>query len=170
MPNHVTHKIEFDETKAEEIFPSVCPKGDFDFRLLIPEPAHIYLGSISAEDEQDFTCNWSSWNRANWGTKWNCYDCKTGIENGKAFIKFDTAWSIPYPVLTAFANKFKVPFEHRYYDEGGNFWGIERWGYREDFEKDVFQRIAKRKSDKADEVSLCMELKGYAPNREEEVS
>lgn len=169
MPNHVTHKIEFDAAKAEEIFSAVCPKGEFDFNILIPEPAHMYHGSTSSEDEQDFPCNWNSWHRENWGTKWGAYAGTIGIENGKAFIKFDTAWSVPYPVLSAFANKFRVPFEHRYYDEGGNYWGVEQWGYRE-YEKDVFQRIAKRKSNKADEVPLCMELKGYDPNKEEEES
>ena len=169
MPNHVTHKIEFDAAKAEEVFSAVMSGENFDFNLLVPYPAHMYHGSISSEDEKDFPCNWNSWQRENWGTKWNSYDCKHGIENGKAFIKFDTAWSIPYPVLSAFANKFKVPFEHRYYSDGGNFWGVERWGYDE-FEKEVFMRITKRKSDKADEIPLCVELKGDDPSKNEEES
>lgn len=169
MPNHVTHKIEFDAARAEEVFSAVIAGEHFDFNLLVPYPAHMYHGSVSAEDEQDFPCNWNSWQRENWGTKWNSYGCKHGIENGKAFIQFDTAWSVPYPVLSAFANKFKVPFEHRYYDEGGNFWGVEQWGY-DKYENETFKRIAKRKSDKADEIPLCVELKGYDPSKNEEES
>ena len=164
MPNHVTHKMTFAEDKAVEVFAACCPDGRFDFRTLVPQPPHIYQGNLSGEDEKDFPCNWLSWSRENWGTKWNAYDTTCGVENGKAFIKFDTAWSVPYPVLSAFANKFGIPFEHRYFDEDHNFWGVEEWKG----EDGRVSRAKVRKSHEDDKTPLCVELKGYDPTRDEE--
>lgn len=169
MPNHVTHKILFDASKADEVFAAVCPSGRFDFETLVPTPLHVYQGGLSREDEQDFPINWNSWNRENWGTKWNCYSQESGIENGRAFIKFDTAWSVPYPILAAFANKFNIPFEHRYYDEGQNFWGIETWGTDQYDTKDTpVHRITKRKDNPDDVKVPCLELKGYDPDADDD--
>ena len=80
-------------------------------------------------------------------------------------ITFDTAWSNPYPVLAAFCNRFQVPFEHRYFDEGSNFWGIEEWG-TDKYHKSV-QRLSKRYSKQEDYKSLAIELKGYDPDERE---
>lgn len=162
MPNHVTNKIVFDANHAATVFPAVCPHGDFNFALLIPPPPHIYTGNLSREDGEDFKCNWATWNTENWGTKWNAYDCETGIVDGKAFIAFDTAWSIPYPVVSAFNNRFQIPFTHRYFDEGHNFWGVEEWGVGA-YEKGLVTRILRRRDDPADKRALCVELKGYDP-------
>lgn len=166
MSNHVTHKITFAAVESPEIFSAVCPNGKFDFEILVPRHPNIYEGDLSAEDEKDFPINWRSWNIENWGTKWNCYDQSCGVENGKAFIKFDTAWSIPYPVIAAFANKFNTPFDHRYYDEGHNFWGIETWGA--DAHNSTTHRISKRKNNPEDDKALCIELKGYDPDADDE--
>lgn len=164
MPNHVTHKLIFAEDKKDAIFSSCCQSGRFDFGTLVPMPLHVYQGNTSKEDDQDFPINWNSWSRENWGTKWNAYETTFGVEDGKAFIKFDTAWSIPYPVLAAFANKFGVPFEHRYFDEEHNFWGIEEWKG----EDGSVRRATKRKSNEADQSALCIELKGYDIERDED--
>jgi len=131
-----------------------------DFATLVPPPPHIYQGDLSDIDEADFKCNWLSWNRENWGTKWNAYDSKCGVEDDKAAIKFDTAWSVPYPILAAFANKFGIAFEHRYFDEGFNFWGIEIWQVIDG----CCFRVSKRLSHADDRIPLCVELKGYAPD------
>lgn len=164
MPNHVTHKLTFAEDRAAEIFAACCPDGKFDFNVLVPRPPHMYRGDLGAEDEKDFQCNWMSWQIENWGTKWNAYDQTCGIADGKAFIQFDTAWSVPYPVMAAFANKFNVPFEHRYFDEGHNFWGVELWSG----EDGRVSRTKKRKSNDDDKTPLCIELKGYDPARDED--
>lgn len=127
MPNHVANRITFSADKAEEVF-TVVIRGDcFDFETLVPCPPNLYHGDLSADDEKDFKINWSNWSRENWGTKWNAYQGRHGIENGIAFISFQTAWSAPYPVMAAFCNRFQIPFEHRYYDEGENHWGIDTW-------------------------------------------
>ena len=158
MPNHVTHKIIFSIDDPQKILDEVCPGGKFDFGKLIPMPLDVYRGDTSSIDEKDFPNNWHSWGVAHWGTKWNCYEQSCGIKDGVAFIKFDTAWSIPYPVLAAFANKYAIPFEHRYFDEGENFWGIQKWGT--DQHCSIVHRIGKRDSDDADKILLGKELKG----------
>jgi len=165
MPNHVTHKVTFEASKADEIFAAVCPDGKFDFEILVPTPLHVYQGGLGREEDADFPINWHTWNNLNWGTKWNCYSQSCGIENEKAFIKFDTAWSIPYPILAAFANKFNIPFEHRYYDEGHNYWGIETWGKDpHDSPEAPVHRVTKRRDNPMDDKALCIELKGYDPD------
>ena len=131
MPNHVANRLTFAADKAEEVFAVVIRDGRFDFETLVPSPPNMYRGSTNATDEKDFPLNWNSWQRDNWGTKWNAYECKHGIEGDRAFINFQTAWSAPYPVMAAFCNRFNIPFEHRYYDEGECHWGIDTW----DFEK-----------------------------------
>ena len=167
MPNHVTHKVIFYSANAEEIFAAICVYGCIDFDKLVPRPPHVYNGDISQEDEKDFPCNGLSWQRENWGTKWNAYDGSTMVEGDKAIMTFDTAWSIPYPVMAAFCNRFNIPFEHRYFDEGSNFWGIEQWG-TEKHGGNRIARIVKRKSLDEDKVPLCIELKGYDPNSNDE--
>lgn len=164
MPNHVSHKLTFSADEAECVFTACCPDGKFDFNTLIPGPPHIYHGNLSAEDHQDFPLNWNTWNNANWGTKWNAYVSTCHVDGHNAIILFDTAWSVPYPVLAAFANKFGIPFEHRYFDEGHNFWGIEEWIN----ERGVTYRNVKRASCAEDKNALCIELKGYDPDAEED--
>lgn len=59
--------------------------------------------------------DWHSWNTANWGTKWNAYSHEAK-EDGA--IKFETAWSTPYPVIEALSRKFpEAVISMRYADE-----------------------------------------------------
>ena len=156
MPNNVTNKLTFDPLHADTVFKICCPHNGMDFNTLIPQPLQVYQGNISSEDETDFTCNWKTWNLENWGTKWNAYDsiC-TSVYGDDAAIIFNTAWSIPYPVIVAFANRFEIPFEHRYFDEGYNFWGIETWTN----ESGVMRRSNKRYNKPEDKETLSKELK-----------
>ena len=158
MPNHVTNKITFEASKADQIIALCCKYGQIDFKKLIPQPTEIYLSNLSSEDIKDFPCNWSNWNRENWGTKWNAYGGAVGREGDSAYIKFDTAWSVPYPIISAFANIFKVPFVHKYCDEFDNFWGIEVWSVDE--YSGPLRRTSKRKALAEDKVKLHEELIG----------
>ena len=132
MPNNVSNKIEFscDNEQAEKILAEIRgPEREVDFNSLIPMPIHIYRGGISATDESDFqehNC-WFDWSRANWGTKWNAYAARVENKNGTVEICFDTAWKVPYPFIVAFAQKYRLEFTHKYFDEGGDFWGIDTW-------------------------------------------
>jgi len=159
MPNHVTHKITFAADQLAAVLARIGDGSSFDFARLIPQPAQMYHGCLSGTDEEDFTCNWLSWQRENWGTKWNAYAFTHGVNGDLAFIKFDTAWSIPYPVIAAFNNVFpELPFEHKYFDEGHNFWGIETWEG-----SSRVHRVSKHFKRADDEALLCIELKGYDP-------
>ena len=127
MPNHVTNAIEFANQEDFELAKTKLLNGDgyVDFELLVPQPPNVYLGNTSREDEQDFgTFNWYDWNRANWGTKWNAYD--SSAEEETRIIRFDTAWSPPYPILTALSRH--VPnFTHYYIEEIYESWSKEEW-------------------------------------------
>ena len=161
MPNNVTNRLLFNTANAERIL-AECANSDgvFDFNTLIPKPHALYQGPMDGDDEKDFPLNWFNWSRENWGTKWNSYNGKRGVApDGRVFVQFDTAWSVPYPVLVALANKYHAAFEHRYFDEGESFWGVETWGV------DVFGipvRLTKRKNAEEDKETLCMELKNYS--------
>ena len=160
MPNNVTNKIivfctEYEKNKIhEEIFNNKC----IDFEKLIPVPLHIYQQDISNCDEEDFKGNTGiNWKRENWFTKWNAYDgnCYFNADKNEFIIIFDTAWSIPYPIIIAFANKYKLDFILKYFDEGYNFWGIEEWKNQ--------KRIKKDFNNKNNFKELCIELKNFNP-------
>jgi|SRR6185437_597645 len=157
MPNHVASKLTFAAAKAEEVFAVVIRDGRFDFETLVPSPPNMYRGAINSEDEKDFKINWHNWATHNWGTKWNAYACKHGVEGDIAFMNFQTAWSAPYPVMAAFCNRFNIPFEHRYYDEGENFWGIDTWGFGTwPGEKEFVSRREKRFKKEEDRRMLAL--------------
>lgn len=157
MPNHVANRVTFDAAKAEEVFAIVIRDGRFDFGTLVPTPPNMYHGNLNSTDEKDFPVNWLNWSRDNWGTKWNAYECSHGVEGATAFIKFQTAWSAPYPVMAAFCNRFNIPFEHRYYDEGECHWGIDKWGLGKwGGEKDSVSRLEKRFKKPEDRRELAL--------------
>lgn len=57
---------------------------------------------------------WYDWSIANWGTKWNAWDCEWVDDE----LIFYTAWSAPMPIIEAFAKKFySIDFEHHFADE-----------------------------------------------------
>lgn len=103
---------------------------DCDFGRVIPQPVNINRGDegfCKAPDGvfPDGRVSWYYWNRANWGTKWNAY----GIErNSDTELKFETAWSHPFPVVRALSVKFPAAELHvRYADEDigsnlGEYW------------------------------------------------
>jgi hypothetical protein len=44
---------------------------------------------------------WYDWCCENWGTKWNASDTSINVDRGEVTIYFDTAWSLPMPVIEA---------------------------------------------------------------------
>ena len=167
MPNHVTNKLIFTAANATEIVKAICTDGCIDFEKLVPSPPHRYRGSLSSDDEEDFPWSWSRWNCENWGAKWNAYDGKVSQDGYATVLTFDTAWSPPRQIMAAFANRFGIPFEHRYFDEGENFWGVETWGVSKYGNPgDPICRTSKRYKADADYVPLCLELLGFDPTKE----
>ena len=89
-----------------------------DFAMVIPEPENIETGGCNGEHEPGVVC-WYHWNIENWGTKWNAYSTKIGAsENGVTELRFESAWSHPYPVIEALSKKFpNVAIKVAYADE-----------------------------------------------------
>ncbi|MGZ4745673.1 MAG: DUF1281 family ferredoxin-like fold protein [Oryzihumus sp.] len=110
MPNHVTTEVRGDQRALSSLLNDA---GEVDFRHLVPEPANIETGGCSGQHDPGVIC-WYSWNVENWGTKWNAYDSE--VEPGK--VRFDTAWSHPFPIIKALSLAHPdETFEVRYADE-----------------------------------------------------
>ncbi len=163
MPNWVTNRISLAKADADLVLHYTRDGDDlFDFEKLVPPPPNMYRGDLSAEDDKDFPTNWSTWCRANWGCKWNASQVKVETDEAAVtHITFQTPWSVPYGVIAAFCNIFRVPFTLRYFDEAPNFWGVEEYG-RPEWPKGEtrIQRISKRRSHEDDEAPLALLLLG----------
>ena len=149
MPNYVYNKIELKvtEDQAKEIEEQVAPSGKFDFNTLIEVPLHFIR--ITSRDEMDLSEETNQQTNEdfiflmqddqkdfphpderkteNWGTKHKCYESKISYSDGILSILFTTAWSVPYPIVVAFGNKFQIPFKLKYFEEQEQFWGIEEY-------------------------------------------
>jgi len=75
------------------------------------------LGNMYIHNILTYGCDtWYDWCCENWGTKWNA--CEVYVDEDS--ISFQTAWSVPDPILEAFAyicDKYNVTFEGEYADE-----------------------------------------------------
>ena len=75
---------------------------------------------ITKEIEQELLqkygyADWYGWQSNNWGTKWNAY---SQHEISGNVIKFETAWSTPFPLMKAMSEKYpEVIINVRYADE-----------------------------------------------------
>lgn len=82
-----------------------------DKNLANLEEAQKALDNIRDYGHQD----WYSWSNSNWGTKWNAYSQEAKED---CTIKFETAWSTPYPVMEALSRKYpEAVISVRYADE-----------------------------------------------------
>lgn len=101
---------------------------------------------------------WYDWAPKNWGTKWNAYEVSVDAKNN--YIKFDTAWSDPKPILELFVEKFKFSGRIKSFDEGGWFW-YDRLYENGVLVEDHFKR-------QEDYNKLCIELKGWDPDEDDD--
>ena len=75
--------------------------------------------------------DWYHNNINSWGTKWdvagNAY--MNYVEGGEfVSYSFDSAWSPPTPTTQALSEIFpELSIEHKYYESGCDFWGIETY-------------------------------------------
>lgn len=111
--------------------------------------------------------SWYSWALANWGTKWNAYDCRLEFQAEK-YVEFcfNTAWSFPEPVFRKLAKMFPtLTFECDCYDEGGCFAGEGCFNPREgdspfqfiNANDAIFERVYGYPPDKYDEGAVSVE-------------
>ena len=77
---------DFEIEKAFDHFPN--------FEKVIPQPDNIFRGDLGKKEEEmckrEGRPTWLGWNRDNWGTKWNSYNCEKVDSN---IYTFDTAWN-----------------------------------------------------------------------------
>lgn len=67
-------------------------------------PEDMRDGKIALDNLQKYGHkDWYSWSIANWGTKWNAYEIHN-LDN--CCIKFDTAWSTPFPIFEQLSKMF----------------------------------------------------------------
>ena len=75
------------------------------------------LGNMYIHNIITYGCDtWYDWHCEKWGTKWNA--CEVYVSNN--CISFQTAWSVPDPILESFAyicDKYNVTFDGEYADE-----------------------------------------------------
>jgi hypothetical protein len=78
--------------------------------------ANLEEAQMALDNVRDYGYpDWNEWNTNNWGTKWNAYS-QDAREDGA--IKFETAWSTPYPVMEALSRKYpEAIIKVRYADE-----------------------------------------------------
>ena len=131
MPNHVVNEVIWSALTAEQqstILSGVLnADGKVDFELLVPIPLNVWLGNVGrAEARLGF--NALDWCRQHWGTKWNAYSQRPA-EVGEDAIRlvFETAWSPPYGWLVALLNRFQLPFDHNWHDEGDEIGRVGRF-------------------------------------------
>lgn len=134
MPNHVLNELVFkgDAADQKRVLDSLCnDKGEVDFAILVQTPANVWLGNVSKKHEK-LGQSGLDWSRENWGTKWNAYR-QTPPEQteDRIILRFNTAWSPPYPWLVAVFNTLKVSFDHNWLDEGSQRGRCGRWNYDE---------------------------------------
>ncbi|RKN86774.1 hypothetical protein [Paenibacillus ginsengarvi] len=124
MPNHITNIITIQASEgrtAQEVIDFVkSDEREFDFNKLIPMPQEI----IASFDTPGISPPWYNWSLEHWGTKWNAYE----ISVNENVIRFDTAWSAPFPIFESLHEKFSdFTFDIKYADEdmGYNFGHFE---------------------------------------------
>ena len=144
MPNHVFNSVTIkgtaEQLKDVETFlarKSFMNESDdvpeFNFANLVSIPrdkvdeyndVHGFVEGVSVGNTE---YNWYNWNVNNWGTKWNAYEVSGELVDDTHFqYEFSTAWSIPEPVINAFADYARqggITFE--WYAEEEQGWGAQ---------------------------------------------
>lgn len=159
MPNHVKNILKFRNLKEKDIATIIAlvadplthtttdkPEYAINFDKIIPEPRTVeecdpdcvfsdeqiesgYTGVECTDDRKWF--DWYTWHNRHWGTKWNAYECYS--IQGKSYITFvfETAWSIPYPVIQKL-ELIGYDLELKYADEAiGSNCGILSYSYEQ---------------------------------------
>ena len=89
-------------------------KDELDFQKIIPMP--------KSEKE-----NWYDWSIDNWGTKWNASTEDVDEDDDRIYIRFNTAWSPPIPIIKKLHEMFnskEVLITGHYEEEGWDYAGV----------------------------------------------
>jgi hypothetical protein len=147
MPNWVSNLLVLNRDDAEAILPYLNEdnaereEGDLrlDFERIIPMPETVYRGNSGvgeawhpsemslAEYKAKYPLgDWYKWSINNWGTKWNACNCSFNPpmeDEPYGILTFDTAWSLPLPVLEALYEFKGVNFQLYFVEESHAFFG-----------------------------------------------
>jgi hypothetical protein len=118
MPNHVKNVLTFKKLTEEDkkfILNTITNQDEdgsdnywIDFDKIIPEPrleaecpkdCKVNKDSYVEEDKERPWFDWYTWRNKYWGTKWNAYDRYSLDHDDNLTLVFNTAWSMPYPVI-----------------------------------------------------------------------
>lgn len=110
-----------------------------DFEKIIPMPETVYRGNSGFGDSwhpKDLTMeeykekypdgDWYKWSINNWGTKWNACNtsfCPPEGDEPYGVLTFDTAWSLPVPVLDQLYEGKGVNYQLFFVEESHAFFG-----------------------------------------------
>ena len=138
MPNHVYTRmtVNGELEDVHEFFMTHMTEdkgGDsaLDFNTFIPMPEEL-KGTRAPSDlpptaskaliDKYGADNWYDWSISNWGTKWNSYD--NYLDHDTNSVSFNTAWSLPDPILAKMAEMYpELSFHLEVVEEGGFFAG-----------------------------------------------
>jgi hypothetical protein len=148
MPNWVynyvvitgkTEELQAFLTKATEPRPyenGLSEDRDFSFWNFVAPPEDKlgeYFGIhgwADGKQQGDTPTNWYNWNNENWGTKWDANDQyateldELGDGTARVSISYNTAWSIPEPVMRAMVGQHpELHFKFSCEEEQG--WGAD---------------------------------------------
>lgn len=123
-----------------------------EFRNFDLELGKIYLNNIQKYEYP----TWYEWSNANWETKWN--SCETNINESELYIAFETAWSVPEPILLKLIDNDKnLIFDFYYADEGQCFYGktIFQYNFEENEIKTTEIEFNLKEDDEDEEIDFC---------------
>lgn len=110
--------------KAKKSFEETALSADLSYLFKGESPKSLedarYLGQVIAQNIADYGCaDWYDWRIHNWGTKWNaCCSEIARTSDCECTINFDTAWSMPLPVIEVLVAQFpELSFDGYYSDE-----------------------------------------------------
>jgi hypothetical protein len=120
MPNYVRNRLTLkgEESKIKELLKQIKGKKTlFDFNKVIPMPENVK----QSMGEPGLNPLWYSWSIENWGVKWNAAETDDDRNNDSTRY-FETAWSVPYPVISNLSELFPdVEMQLMWADEDASF-------------------------------------------------
>lgn len=127
------HPKSFDEATGKVVY---TDKPEFSFWNFVAPPKEAvesgeYFGIHGYSEgkaQGDTPVNWYNWNNENWNTKWDANDIDLGSTIGGSLdITYNTAWSIPEPVMKAMVEQHpELTFSFSCEEEQG--WGADYSG------------------------------------------
>lgn len=148
-----------DERSRYHIDPSIRTWAELIAWYEKKQPAAIDAGKalLIATGETGYP-GWYEWSCAEWGTKWDSYDCVIkGAAEGELTFKFDTAWSFPEPIFHRLAKMYpSLVLAVTSYDEGSNFACIGEFNGKNNYRKvpatdALYERVYGHKKPQYDE-------------------